>query len=210
MVNYAPKRLSVQDQTRIEAAIADLEQRSAAELAIAVAQRSSSYAAYPALWATCAALIAGWGFALYKPDVLASHVIFFQAVVLIVAALLLHFTPLGMVLVPPGVKRGRAAAMARVEFTRLVHNRTQGKDGVLLYLSLSEHYVEIIADDAVAAAIAQERWQKMVDDFRARARRTRLTDNLVTLIGECAAALSARFPAQPGQTNELPDTVQEV
>ena len=175
-----------------------------------VAQRSSSYAAYPALWAACAALIAGWIAALYDPDVMASHLIFIQALTLVGAAVLLHFTPLGMLLVPPGVKRGRAAAMARVEFTRLVHNRTQGKDGVLLYLSLSERYVEIIADDTVAAEIAQERWQKTIDDFRARARRTPLSDNLVLMIEECAAVLAARFPAKPGQINELPNKVQDV
>ena len=100
--------------------------------------------------------------------------------------------------------------MARVEFTRLVHDRTQGKNGVLLYLSLSERYVEIIADDGVAAGIAQERWQKLVDDFRTRARRTRLGENLVLLIGECTAVLAARFPAQPGQINELPNKIQDV
>ena len=210
MVARTPKRLTVQDQGRIEAAIAELEQRSAAEIAVAVAQRSSSYAAYPALWSTCLALIAGWIVAICEPDVLATHLVFAQAVTLISAIIMFHFTPLGMLLAPPSVKRGRAAAMARVEFTRLVHDRTQGKNGVLLYVSLSERYVEIIADDSVAAEIAQERWQKIIDDFRARARRTRLGENLVLLIGECAAVLSARFPAQPGQVNELPNRVQDV
>lgn len=210
MVARTPKRLTVQDQSRIEAAIAELEQASAAEIAVAVAQRSSGYAAYPALWAACLALIAGWVFAIYEPDVLATHLVFAQAVTLIGAVLLLHFTPLGMILVPPSVKRGRAAAMARVEFTRLVHDRTRGKNGVLLYVSLSERYVEIIADDGIAAEIAQERWQTIVDDFRTRARRARLGENLVQLIGECAAVLAARFPAQPGQVNELPNTVQDV
>lgn len=210
MVARTPKRLTVQDQSRIEAAIAELEQASAAEIAVAVAQRSSGYAAYPALWAACLALIAGWVFAIYEPDVLATHLVFAQAVTLIGAVLLLHFTPLGMILVPSSVKRGRAAAMARVEFTRLVHDRTRGKNGVLLYVSLSERYVEIIADDGIAAEIAQERWQTIVDDFRTRARRARLGENLVQLIGECAAVLAARFPAQPGQVNELPNTVQDV
>lgn len=210
MVARAPKRLTAQDQSRIEAAIGELEQRSAAELAVAVAQRSSSYAAYPALWASCLALIAGWVFAIYEPDGLATHLVFVQTVTLLSAVFLFHFTPLGRLLVPRSVKRGRAAAMARVEFTRLVHDRTQGKNGVLLYVSLAERYVEIIADDSVAAEIAQDRWQKLVDDFRARARRTRLGENLVLLIGECTAVLAARFPAEPGQINELPNTVQDV
>jgi putative membrane protein len=211
MVERVPRRLSAQDRTRIEAAIADLERQSAAELAIAIAQRSASYVAYPALWAACVALIAGWATVLYDPEILASHLVFVQAVALAIAGLLLHFTPLGVKLVPASIKRGRAATMARVEFTRLVHNRTRGKDGMLLYVSLSEHYIEIIADDAVAAEIAQDRWQKAINGFRARARRrTRLGDNLVLLIEECTAVLAARFPAAPGQANEMPNQVTEI
>jgi putative membrane protein len=210
MVRFSRRRLAAEDQTRIEAAIVDLERRCSAELVVVIAQRSASYAAYPALWSTCVALLAGWLIALIVPAMMANHVAFVQGLVLVAAAALFYLTPLGIKFVPAAAKRARAAAMAHIEFTALVNNRTRAKDGVLLYLSLAERYVQIVADEAVATAIPQTRWQQAIDEFRARAKRARLGDNLVQLIAECAAILEARFPAKPGQANELPDRLTDL
>jgi putative membrane protein len=210
MVGFSRRRLAAEDQTRVEAAIVDLERRCSAELVVVIAQRSASYAAYPALWSTCVALLAGWIIALIVPALAANLLVFVQGLALVAAAALFYLTPLGLKLVPGAAKRARAAAMAQVEFTTLVNNRTRAKDGMLLYLSLAERYVEIIADDAVAAAIPHTRWQQAIDEFRARAKRARVGDNLVQLIAECASILEARFPAEPGQANELPDRLTDL
>lgn len=206
----AAKTLSDADRSRIAAAIAELESRSSAELVIVVAQRSASYAAYSALGAACAALLAGWTAAFIEPALPAAHFAILQGLVLIGGGALCFLTPLGVRLVPTGVKQARAAALARLEFANLVNDRTRRKDGMLLFLSVAEHYIEIIADDAIAAAVPQDRWQLMVDHFTARASRTRIGDSLFGLVKECAAILAERFPAQPGQANELPDQVKEI
>ena len=129
---------------------------------------------------------------------------------LICGGALCLLTPLGVIFVPPGVKRARAAALARMEFANLVNNRTRRKDGVLLFLSLAEHYIEIIADDAIAAVIPEERWQQMVSQFTAKAKRAPIGDCLNGLVQDCSAILAEGFPPQPGQANELANQVKEI
>lgn len=210
MVTGTPKMLSPGDQAQIAAAIAELERRSSAELVVVVAQRSARYAAYSALGAACAALLAGWTAAFIEPALPAAHFALLQGLLLIGGAALCYLTPLGVMLVPTGVKQARAAALARMEFANLVNDRTRHKDGMLLFLSLAEHYIEIIADDTIAAVIPQERWQQMVSQFVAKTNGGRIGDRLHGLVKECGAILAEHFPAQPGQANELADRVKEI
>lgn len=210
MVRPSRNSLKPEDEARIEAAIADLERRSAAEIVVVIAQRAASYAAYPALWAACTALLTGWIGALIDPALPVSHVVFVQGAALIGAAALFYLTPLGIKLVPSAVKHARAAMLARLEFANLVNDRTRQRNGVLLFVSLAEHYIEIIADDAVVAAIPPERWQQLVGQFREKAKRGALSDSLIALIAACAAVLEHHFPARPDETNELPNQVREI
>lgn len=202
--------LSPTEQARIEAAIADLERRSAAELVVVVAHRSASHAVYPALAAACAALLAGWIAALIGLTPTFAHLAILQGAVLLGAAALFFLTPLGLMFVPAAEKQARAAILARWEFANLVNNRTSGKDGVLLFLSVAEHYVEIIADDAIAAVVSQDRWQQMVDHFTTNAKGARVGDSLLGLIKECGSILAERVPPRPDQQNELPDQVKKI
>lgn len=210
MVALRRNRLGPADEARLEAAIADLERRSAAELVVVIAHRAAPYAAYPALGAACVALLAGWIATLVDPALPASHVVFVQGATLILAAMLFYLTPLGMRLVPPRTRQARAAMLARLEFAGLVNNRTRQKDGVLLFVSVAEHYVEIIADEAVAAVIPPERWQQLVGQFQEKAKRGPLSDGLVGLIAACAAILEHHFPPRPGEQDELPNQVREI
>ena len=202
--------LSPADQTRIAAAIAELERRSSAELVVVVAHRSAGYATYSGLLAAGVALLAGWTAAFIEPDLPAAHFAILQGLLLIGCGALCLLTPLGVMLVPSSVKRARAATLARLEFANLVHGRTRRKDGVLLFLSLAEHYIEIITDDAIAAVIPQDRWPQMISQFTAKAKGAPIGDCLHGLVQDCSAILAEHFPAQPGQANELADRVKEI
>ena len=204
------KILSPADRTRLAAAIAELEWRSSAELVVVVAHRSASYAAYGGLLAAAIALLAGWSAAFIEPDLPAAHFALLQGLLLLGGGALCWLTPIGVVIVPTAVKRARATALARLEFADLVNNRTRRKDGVLLFLSVAEHYIEIVADDAVAAVIPEERWRRMIGQFTAKAKGAPVGECLNGLVRDCAALLAEHFPPRPGQANELTDQVKEI
>lgn len=85
---------------------------------------------------------------------------------------------------------------------------TDANNGVLIYLMLAEHAIEIVADRGLNPYIDAAAWQALVahmaDDFRAG----RFEAGLVRTIDAVDAVLARHFPLAAGQANpnELPDT----
>jgi putative membrane protein len=196
------------DKQRIEAAIAALEARTSAELAVVVARRSHDYAAYPFLWAAALALLAGGVLALLIPHALPIEVVLLEGCVFAVVYLALHFTPLGIALTPARVKETNARRLAAAEFASLVAQRTQNRAGLLLFVSLAERHIEILVDGGIDARIGRERWPTIVARFQSAA--GTVADRLVAAIAECASVLEQPFPPVAGDQNEIPDQVKEM
>jgi putative membrane protein len=203
------RALSDADRERIEAAIAALETRTSAELAVVVARQAHDYAAYPFLWSAALGLFAGGALAVAFPAVRPIDVILVEGVVFALAYLALHFTPLGIALVPAHVKRAHARRLAAAEFASIVAQRTADRAGVLLFVSLAERHVEILVDRGVDAAVGPNEWPAIVERFRAAEGGT-LADRLVAATQACASILERHLPPRPGQRNESPDWIKEI
>jgi uncharacterized membrane protein len=99
--------------------------------------------------------------------------------------------------------RERAIAM----FGELRVWDTEFNNGVLIYLLLAEHAIEIVADRAVARLVPQAEWDRltatMAEAFRAR----RFEEGLQQAIDAVDAHLARHFPLAEGAVNpnELPD-----
>ena len=74
-----------------------------------------------------------------------------QLVVFIVAGLVFSWRPLRLALVPRAVRRARAHRAAIEQFFVRRVGHTANRTGVLIFVSLAEHYARIIADDGIAA-----------------------------------------------------------
>ena len=86
---------------------------------------------------------------------------------------------------------------------------TELDNGVLIYLQLAEHQIEIVADRGLASRIEAGRWQCIVDDAREDFRAGRYEAGLLRAIDAVGAELERCFPlaGEAGATepNELPD-----
>jgi len=203
------RTLSDADRKRIEAAIAALETRTSAELAVVVARQAHDYAAYPFLWSAALGLFAGGALAVAFPAGRPIDVILVEGIVFALAYLALHFTPLGIALIPAHVKRAHARRLAAAEFASIVAQRTADRAGVLLFVSLAERHVEILVDRGVDATVGRNEWPTIVERFRTAEGDT-LADRLVAAIQASAAVLERHLPPLPGQRNEIPDPVKEI
>jgi uncharacterized membrane protein len=85
---------------------------------------------------------------------------------------------------------------------------TEHNNGVLIYLLLADHMIEIVADRGVARVVPQAHWQAVVDGMRQAFREGRFEEGLAQAIDAVDAVLHQHFPLAPGQTNpnELPDS----
>ncbi|MBD5803879.1 hypothetical protein AZOA_33200 [Azoarcus sp. Aa7] len=88
---------------------------------------------------------------------------------------------------------------------------TELNNGVLIYLQLAEHRIEIVADRAVARAVSDAEWQRMIDEVTPEFRAGRYEEGLGRTIDAVSAVLRAAFPATDtgdegaGRANQLPN-----
>jgi putative membrane protein len=209
MVGLLPS-LSAAERGRIEAAVAEVERRTSAELAVVIARESDAYGSYPLLWAAVTSLFAGGVVALIDPGLEPTYLFAWQAGLFIVLGILFHWGPIRYLLVPAAIKRRRAGDMARLQFLSLVDDKTPDEAGILLFVSLAEHHVEILVDRGITRVLSEDTWKKIVDEFLGAVRRDRLADGLLTAIRQCGDVLALPFPPHPGATNDIPDRVVEI
>ncbi|MDF2463546.1 MAG: hypothetical protein K0Q43_1781 [Ramlibacter sp.] len=84
---------------------------------------------------------------------------------------------------------------------------TEDNNGVLIYLLLAEHAIEIVADRGLARHVAPNEWQSIVTRLGAALHEGRFEDGLTQALEEVSALLVKHFPAGEGaaNVNELPD-----
>ena len=102
--------------------------------------------------------------------------------------------------------RERAVAM----FSKLCVWDTAQNNGVLIYLLLADHAIEIVADRAIACHVPQEVWDAVTAKLGEALRSGRYADGLAQALTDVSALLEQHFPCTPttpGQPrpNELPD-----
>ncbi len=204
------RKLTLEERIRIEAAVAAAEKRTCAEFAVVVARASDEYAQFPLLLAGLLALSAGGVIAIAAPVISLAMSFAIQAGVFIAASLLLHLQFLRPRLAPPSLQREYAARQAKLQFASLVNERTSSDVGLLLFVSLAERHVEILADNGIKERIPQMEFQKIIDGFIQQVHHGKIADGFVTAIESCTLALQQHFPSRPGEPNEIPDTITEI
>ena len=104
--------------------------------------------------------------------------------------------------------RGASAReRAITQFGKLRVWDTEHNNGVLIYLLLAEHAIEIVADRGLAQRVPAATWHTLVQRLGQALRAGQYEDGLTEVLAEISALLVAHFPASghaPG-SNELPD-----
>lgn len=108
-----------------------------------------------------------------------------------------HKVPLSRVI------RERAVMM----FGKLRVWDTAHNNGVLIYLLLAEHAIELVADRGLNQCVTQTEWQAMVQRLGKALHESRFEDGLTQALEEVSALLVQHYPLQAGQANhnELPN-----
>jgi uncharacterized membrane protein len=86
---------------------------------------------------------------------------------------------------------------------------TEHNNGVLIYLLLAEHRIEILADRGIMDRAGAEVWPEIAQQLGAQLREGHFEQGLGQAIEAVTQVLATHFPADPdkGNPNELPDHV---
>lgn len=227
-------KISDADHARVDAAIAEAESKTSGEIICVIAREVSDYREVPLAWAAIAALLlplalvpfgfelgwlraidGGWTAAhLSATDAavgaaLTAYVLL-QAAVFALVLLLASVPAVRRVLTPRALKRQRVHKAALEQFLAKGMHLTEGRTGVLIFASLADHHVEIVADEAIHAKVGADHWGDTVAALVRHMKAGRPADGFVEAIGLCGAVLAQHFPPGPQNPNELPDRLVEI
>lgn len=207
------------DEERIRSAVEQAEERTAGEIVPVVVPRSASYevvtwrgAAGAVLLTLTAILLVlqfydGWGLGwLYTPW---GVVLTSLGAGLIGASLAAYVGPLQRLLAGSDLLDETVHRRALQSFVEEEVFDTRDRTGILIFVSLWEHRIEVLGDTGINELVRPDDWAEVVARIRKGIQNDRLTDGLVEAIGMCGRLLERRgVNVRLDDENELSDTVR--
>lgn len=195
---------SADEFARISEAIGDAERRTSGEIVAVVAHESDSYLYAPLMWAALLALLVPWPL-IYLTWMPVQWIYLIQLACFLMLMILFLPPPIRLLLVPRSVRHRRAHRRAVEQFVAQNLHTTEGRTGVLIFVSVAERYAEVLADTGIDARVPAGTWQTIVDDLTAAIGAGRATDGFVAAIRAVGEHLARHFPPGSSNPDELPN-----
>lgn len=226
--------LNKADQTRIADAVTAAEEATSGEITCVLAQEVSNYREVPLGWAALAALglppllvmlglhrlpLAGLFTGWTDESVRAAESLIVQALsaysllqaaLFVVVALLVGLPAVRRVMTPGALKRHRVRTVARHHFTATGYKLEPGVPHILIFASLKDRRVELVAHQAIHDRIGQGLWDEAVAAVTNGMKTGSEADGFVRAIGLCGAAMAKHFPATGPKTNRLSNEIVQT
>ncbi len=221
--------LSEADLAKVTEAVHAAELRSAGEIVTVLTEQSDGYSDVALVWCAIVGLLALVALAVFPDFYLglydrltggwaqqwpARELFALAAAVVTIkfaaAYVLQLWSPLRFFLIPGRIKHDRVRARAVTCFRMGAEQRTAGKTGILIYLSMRERRAEIVAEQAIAALVPAEVWGEALALMLPHLKAGRVADGMVAAVERVGAVLAEHFPRSDDDKNELPDRLIEV
>jgi len=189
----------------IAAAVRDIEKATDAEVVIVVRGRSGSYRHADYLFGALLAF-AGLLFVLFSPFDFHTYWVPFDVALLFAVGAFVSFRSdmLRRLLTTDSFRTKAARAGAAAMFYEAGIANTHAENGLLIYLSLLERKMEVIADRGVLKAVPPLKWNHSVFELKEVAQKCEPED-LINALRNLGAVLAEHLPATGENPNELAD-----
>jgi putative membrane protein len=156
-----------------------------------------------------AATLVTFGHYIYQPFVIESWQLQAFPIIGLIAGWGLSRFSLGVrLLAHPAALAAEVNQAAHASFVRNGVANTKDRTGVLIYVSLRERRVQIMADTAIHQKVGSAFWDAEVKRIVEGIRMGKSADGLIAAIQSIGERLSAHFPHHEGAANELPDRLR--
>jgi putative membrane protein len=186
-------------------AVRDIEKESDAEIVIVVRGRSGTYRHADYL---CGAIVAFLGliFVLFSPFEFHTYWVPIDVLLLFMAGAFVsaRTDALRRALTSRDFRAKAARAGAAAMFYEAGIANTSAENGLLIYLSLLERRLEVIADRGILKAVPALKWNNSVFELR-RVGRSPEPESLIKAVRDLGKLLAEHMPATGENPNELPD-----
>lgn len=226
--------LSEADHKRIADAITDAEAKSAGEIFCVLTHEVSRYREVPLAWAAAVAFVvppmlvlaglhrlaladifSSWtDDSLRAAEGLILHALLtyglVQAGLFAVVALAVSLPRLRRVMTPGFLKQRRVRQAARNHFVASGARLSDAEPHILIFASLMDRKVELVAHAAIHRAVGEGPWNAAVAAVSAGMKAGNTADGFVKAIEICGAALAEHFPPKGPARNLLPNELLET
>jgi putative membrane protein len=224
--------LTQADHKRIAEAITAAESKTSGEIFCVLAHEVSRYREVPLLWATLAAfvvplllalaglhhfasddLFGGWSGNLSSQSLIMralSGYTLVQAALFFAVAVIVSLPRVRRIMTPRFLKRHRVRQVARHHFTASGSRVSDAEPHILIFASLYDRQVELVAHKAIHDAVGEGPWNASVAAVIEGMKTGRPVDGFVRAIEICGAALGEHFPSDGPAKNLISNDILEM
>ena len=226
--------LTSSDHECISKAIAEAESKSAGEIFCVLTHEVSRYREVPLAWAAVAAFVLPPFFTALGLNWLAqanlvstwtdetrratqsiilgavSSYTLLQAAIFVIVALIVAQPSVRRLVTPRFLKRHRVRQVARHHFAASGARLSHAEPHILIYASLNDRQVELVAHKAIHDAVGEGPWNAAVAAVAHGMKQNKPADGFIRAIAICGEALAAHFPANGPRRNIFPDDILET
>ncbi len=214
MSDPAEKFLTAEGRLHIESHIAEAEKRTSGEIVVMVVPASYHYPLASMLGSLLLAMLIAMAATLFVEieQFIGKEMIWFFPAVFSLSFILIHelikrTTLLKRLFVKDSDMKEEVEEAAIHSFYRRNINNTTDHTGILIYISLFERKVRVVADRGINEKVDQDVWQEIVKIITAGIRAKAQAQAIVAAVDRCADILSSHFPLKAGDRNELGNEV---
>lgn len=192
--------MQITDETKkvIHGAIGTAEKQTSSEIVAVVTQSSGSYT-YPTLMVSfLLSFVLSLLVAYYTTTFNAVGIVVFQAIVTLLFFALLNQKWLLRYVVPKQMLTDQASLKAYETFDVLNLKTIESHQACMLFVSMYEHFVQIVVDDEIAKKIDNHVWQEIIDNFTHEIKTNHTQEGFKQAIEAIGRVLSQHFPASKG------------
>ena len=215
-------KFSSEDKEKVKSAVNKAESATSGEIAVAMIGQSDDYASYELIFAHIVGFIylmtimffvgpieqilqqISWS---YSINHLLAFYGFSTFLIITIFYLLANIKFIDRLIIPARVKRKKVQERATRYFMESGVYNTRDRTGILIFVSLLERRVEILADTGINALIEQQTWDSILNNIINGIKTDNFKESLLAAIKDCGDLLALHFPIKPDDTNELDDDI---
>lgn len=196
---------------KIEEMITKIESKSDAEIAVVIADRCDRYRYSIFLYAFLFTLVVPFFIKLSGMYFDQNEIFALMMATFLFVTVTLEYSNFKYKIIPKKVKIDRCENIAFKQFRKLGVNKTKNHKAILIFISIKERYIRILADKNVNDKASQDFWSEIVKDFAKYAKEQDIDIALLSIVKKCGEFLEKNFPRNNKiKDNELSNEVFEI
>ena len=196
---------------RLVSAISEVENASNAELVFLVKEVSGNYRDTHLIFASLLSLLS-FSLFIFLPVLFGDYLIYAGTILTFFVGLLLSFfiPSISKLFTKKDILNKNVEIMARAHFQKGKIYNTKSHTGVLIYCSLFEKQIYILADKGIKGLIPSNEFIKIEKDFNNVFVDNKITENILVQINQLKPIFAKYIPPVENDINELADDMEII